>query len=223
MTARSSSIGPSAGGHGRVRVEVPSAVFLIAVPARTTPVLKVAFGSADHASLVAAAYRKSVSETHIMVWTGRAPAEWMGVSAARPHGLGFLLLALFANSLRCNRASVGHTCIVRVPCRFGGSRAYFMCPGNGNGVECGRRVAKLHQLTRYFLCRHCNRLMYTSQNESQWELAIRRANKMNSAPRQRCRYVCSASGKAQGYVAAHISEFCLRKRWRPRCWPTKPV
>ena len=66
--------------------------------------------------------------------------------------------------------------IVRVPCRFGGSRAYFMCPGNGNGVECGRRVAKLHQLTRYFLCRHCNRLMYTSQSESQWELAIRRAN-----------------------------------------------
>ena len=69
--------------------------------------------------------------------------------------------------------------IVRVPCRFGGSRAYFMCPGNGNGVECGRRVAKLHQLTRYFLCRHCNRLMYTSQSESQWERAIRRANKMN--------------------------------------------
>ena len=72
--------------------------------------------------------------------------------------------------------------IVRVPCRFGGSRAYFMCPGNGNGVECGRRVAKLHQLTRYFLCRHCNRLMYTSQSESQWERAIRRANKMNQGP-----------------------------------------
>jgi hypothetical protein len=28
--------------------------------------------------------------------------------------------------------------IVRVPCRFGGSRAYFLCPGVVNGIACGR-------------------------------------------------------------------------------------
>jgi hypothetical protein len=34
--------------------------------------------------------------------------------------------------------------IVRVPCRFGGSRAYFICPGVVNGIACWRRVVKLH-------------------------------------------------------------------------------
>jgi hypothetical protein len=28
--------------------------------------------------------------------------------------------------------------IVRVPCRFGGARPYFICPGFVNGVACGR-------------------------------------------------------------------------------------
>ena len=34
--------------------------------------------------------------------------------------------------------------IVRVPCRFGGERPYFICPGVVNGIACGRRVVKLH-------------------------------------------------------------------------------
>ena len=34
--------------------------------------------------------------------------------------------------------------IVRVACRFGGARPYFICPGVVNGVVCARRVAKLH-------------------------------------------------------------------------------
>jgi hypothetical protein len=34
--------------------------------------------------------------------------------------------------------------IVRIPCRFGGARPYFICPGLVNGIACGRRVAKLH-------------------------------------------------------------------------------
>ena len=29
------------------------------------------------------------------------------------------------------------------PCRYGGKRAYFRCPGVGNGHVCGRRVLKL--------------------------------------------------------------------------------
>jgi hypothetical protein len=53
--------------------------------------------------------------------------------------------------------------IVRVPCRFGGERPYFLCPGVVNGIACGRRVAKLHGAGRYFLCRHCHRLAYASQ------------------------------------------------------------
>jgi hypothetical protein len=31
-----------------------------------------------------------------------------------------------------------------VRCRFGGSRAYFICPGPRDGSDCGRRITKLH-------------------------------------------------------------------------------
>jgi hypothetical protein len=68
--------------------------------------------------------------------------------------------------------------IVRVPCRFGGTRPYFICPGVVNGIACGRRVVKLHGPGRYFLCRHCYRLANASQSEGAWDRALRRANKI---------------------------------------------
>jgi hypothetical protein len=68
--------------------------------------------------------------------------------------------------------------IVRVACRYGGSRPYFICPGVMNGRACGRRVAKLYHDGRYFLCRHCYRLAYASQSEGVWDRALRRANKI---------------------------------------------
>jgi hypothetical protein len=68
--------------------------------------------------------------------------------------------------------------IVRVQCRFGGTRPYFICPGVVNGVACGQRVAKLHGPGRYFLCRHCYRLAHASQSEDRWDRALRRANKI---------------------------------------------
>ncbi|WP_459857628.1 hypothetical protein [Dongia sp. agr-C8] len=68
--------------------------------------------------------------------------------------------------------------IVQVPCPFGGTRPYFICPGVVNGVACGRRAAKLHGSGRYFLCRHCYRLAYASQSEGEWDRALRRANRI---------------------------------------------
>ena len=62
--------------------------------------------------------------------------------------------------------------IVRVPCAFGGSRPYFICPG----TSCGRRVAKLYGPGRYFRCRHCYGLAYRSQREQRHDHALRRAN-----------------------------------------------
>jgi hypothetical protein len=44
-------------------------------------------------------------------------------------------------------------------CNFGGRRPWFICPG------CGRRVARLYLESRYFLCRYCNNLAYSSQRE----------------------------------------------------------
>jgi hypothetical protein len=68
--------------------------------------------------------------------------------------------------------------IVRVPCRFGGTRPYFICPGVVNGIACGRRVAKLHGPGRYFLCRHCYQIAHASQREGEGDRALRRANKI---------------------------------------------
>jgi hypothetical protein len=68
------------------------------------------------------------------------------------------------------------TQIVWRPCRFGGARPYFVCPGVVNGIACGRRVIKLHGAGIYFLCRHCYRLAYVSQREDRYDRALRRAN-----------------------------------------------
>jgi hypothetical protein len=67
--------------------------------------------------------------------------------------------------------------VVQLHCRFGGSRAYFICPGPGDGTDCGRHITKLHLSQRYFLCRHCNQLAYASQFEQPLQRALRRANK----------------------------------------------
>jgi hypothetical protein len=68
--------------------------------------------------------------------------------------------------------------IVRVGCRYGGARPYFICPGVVNGKACGRRVAKLYGPSRYFLCRHCYRLAHASQSENALDRTLRRANKI---------------------------------------------
>jgi hypothetical protein len=68
------------------------------------------------------------------------------------------------------------TLIAWTPCRFGGARPYFVCPGVVNGIACGRRVAKLYGAGIYFLCRHCYRLAYASQREDRYDQALRRAN-----------------------------------------------
>jgi hypothetical protein len=68
--------------------------------------------------------------------------------------------------------------VVHLRCRFGGNRAYFICPGPGDGTNCGRRITKLHLSRRYFLCRHCNRLAYASQYEQPWQRELRGANKL---------------------------------------------
>jgi hypothetical protein len=57
------------------------------------------------------------------------------------------------------------------PCNFGGRRAWFVCPAMG----CGRRVAILYGGS-IFACRHCYRLAYPSQRETDVDRAMRRAD-----------------------------------------------
>ena len=60
--------------------------------------------------------------------------------------------------------------IERLPCRFGGSRAYFRC-------DCGKRVVKLYGFGRHFLCRHCSGLFHYSKNEGFWDRSLRQRTK----------------------------------------------
>lgn len=54
---------------------------------------------------------------------------------------------------------------------FGGRRPWFLCPAQG----CGRRVAILYAGT-VFTCRHCQRLVYECQRETDDGRAARRAD-----------------------------------------------
>jgi hypothetical protein len=94
-------------------------------------------------------------------------------------GRSQLILSYHARVRTGPRESVFETVhIVHTPCRFGGSRPYFVCPGLVDGVVCGRRVVKLHLVGRYFLCRACQRLRHASQTENVIDRARRRANKI---------------------------------------------
>jgi hypothetical protein len=66
--------------------------------------------------------------------------------------------------------------LVRRPCRFGGERLYFVCPGE-NGASCSRSVWKLYRAGRLFLCRRCSKLAYVSQCEDAGMRFRRRARK----------------------------------------------
>ena len=71
------------------------------------------------------------------------------------------------------RSKQGFTYSVRLewtPCNYGGSRAWFICPGR----DCRRRVAILYW-DGCFACRHCRQLAYDSQHDSGWRRSLRRA------------------------------------------------
>lgn len=55
-------------------------------------------------------------------------------------------------------------------CNFGGRRAWLVCPAQG----CGRRVAVLFGGS-IFACRHCHKLAYQCQRETDDDRAMRRA------------------------------------------------
>jgi hypothetical protein len=68
--------------------------------------------------------------------------------------------------------------IDRVPCRFGGARPYFICPGVANRITCGRRVTMLYGPWPCFLCRHCCGLAHASHSVGPWDRKLRRAEKI---------------------------------------------
>ncbi len=64
--------------------------------------------------------------------------------------------------------------LTTTPTPWGALRWWFICPLSRNGVACGRRSGKLHLPSggKWFGCRLCYNLTYTSSNESNKHGAI---------------------------------------------------
>jgi hypothetical protein len=63
---------------------------------------------------------------------------------------------------------------VTTPCNYGGNRKWFLCPG------CLARVALLYAGGTHFLCRHCYRLPYSSQQETFTDRMMRKCRKIRT-------------------------------------------
>mgnify|MGYP001828587017 FL=1 len=59
-------------------------------------------------------------------------------------------------------------------CNYGGTRKWFLCPNQ----SCSRRVAVLYGVGKYFVCRHCHNLAYSSQSENEALRAARKGRKI---------------------------------------------
>lgn len=79
-------------------------------------------------------------------------------------------------------------------CNYGGARYWFLCPI----VGCGRRVAVLYLGGKYFACRHCYRLAYRSQRESNHDRADRKANKIRDKLKWAQGVLNTMGGKPKG-------------------------
>jgi hypothetical protein len=63
--------------------------------------------------------------------------------------------------------------LTTTPCNIGGERHWFCCPV----PSCGKRVAVLYG-GRYFACRTCHKLAYSSQREDEADRARRKADRI---------------------------------------------
>jgi hypothetical protein len=66
--------------------------------------------------------------------------------------------------------------LVSTPCNYGGRRWWFICPLSNNGRTCNRRIGVLYLAGKYFGCRHCYDLTYTSCQEHDKRLDMLRKN-----------------------------------------------
>lgn len=79
------------------------------------------------------------------------------------------------------------------PCNLGGMRVWFLCPAQG----CGQRVALLYGGT-IFACRHCHKLAYQCQRESDDDRVMRLADAIRQRLGWRPGVVNSEGGKPKG-------------------------
>lgn len=97
----------------------------------------------------------------ILRWRGRDDSIEIYVSTA-PTKESIVLGYVTGNLTRENPAR-----LVSTPCRYGGTRWWFLCPICIDGKSCHRRVSALYFIDgKGFGCRHCHDLTYRSSQES---------------------------------------------------------
>jgi hypothetical protein len=92
---------------------------------------------------------------------------------------GCISVTTFPGSMRLDFSTNGTPTVQRVailttPCHYGGTRPWLACP------RCSRRVAVIYLRRGLFLCRHCNRVAYTSQSEDAIGRSWRRQGKLEA-------------------------------------------
>lgn len=106
-------------------------------------------------------YLDGETKEGILRWRGRDDSIAIYVSTI-PTGKS-IVLGYVTGIL--TRQNVAH--LVSTPCRYGGTRWWFLCPLSIDGKSCNRRVTTLYFVDGSgFGCRHCHDLAYRSSRES---------------------------------------------------------
>ena len=149
--------------------------------------------------------------------------SWGGISGATTASIGIRRVGLPSDrpGLRLSYTLEGWTekrvpvdyavDLTTTPCRFGGRRYWFLCPG----VSCGCRVAKLYRppVATYYLCRHCHQLTYEGRQRHRnrmyegvghYGLCLRRLEAAQSR-RMRLKWAVRLL-EAQGQVKAYLKD-----------------
>lgn len=109
-----------------------------------------------------------LNQQGLLYSVGRTTLEW---EDSHNKNLGSIIITiqplfekpfiLFSYSYGSNKEYVDYKVyLTTTPCNFGGERYWFLCPFTG----CGRRVGTLYLGNKYFGCRHCYNLTYTSRS-----------------------------------------------------------
>lgn len=104
------------------------------------------------------------------------------------------------------------------PCNYGGHRPWLIC------MNCGRRVAVLYLGGKYFACRHCYNLTYTSCQESDKRFSQCLRNNedfggVEDLPLWALKGLLSRAWKKEGRLKKEMSR---RRRGRPPKRPHGP-
>jgi len=110
----------------------------------------------------------------VVGWLGMGPRPWSSLHIVLRTTAGGVTLDYRARTGGGPWHPITETiAVVWTPCRFGGQRPWWSCPGYG------RLCVVLWGLTT-FRCRRCHRLTYLSQREREMDRAARRGTKIRA-------------------------------------------